>query len=69
MKICSKTHQIAAIQKKNLRGTYPQTPLANAWLRHASQTAPRHTTCPAPKKLAPLDKSYIRPWTTAKKFI
>ena len=38
----------------------PRTPLVNAWLRDALQ---------APKKLAPLGKSCIRPWTTTEKFI
>ena len=37
MKICSKTHQIA--QFKIFSGeACPRTPLANAWLRHASQS-------------------------------
>ena len=31
----------------------PQTPLANAWLRHASQAASRHATRPAPQKFSP----------------
>ena len=37
--MCSKTHQIAQL-KKFFRGSMPPNPLANAWLRHASQ-APR----------------------------
>ena len=44
MKICSKTHQIAPF-KKNFGEACPRTPLANAWLRHAS-----HAT-PPPKKI------------------
>ena len=36
MKICSKTHQITPFPKK-FRESMPRTPLANAWLRHASQ--------------------------------
>ena len=40
-----------------------QTPLAHTWLRHASQAPPQK------KKLAPLGKSCIRPWTTTEKFI
>ena len=39
MKICSKTHQIAPL-KIFFRGSMPPNPLANAWLRHASQTPP-----------------------------
>ena len=35
-KIFSKTHQIAPFKKNFLGGAYPQTPLANAWLRHAN---------------------------------
>ena len=39
MKICSKTHQIVPL--KNFFGeACPRTPLANAWLRHASQAPP-----------------------------
>ena len=34
------------IQKKIFRGTMPPNPLANAWLRHASQAPPP----PPPKK-------------------
>ena len=61
---------ICTIQKNFLGGACPRTPLANAWLvRHVSQAASRHATRPAPKKLAPLGKSCIRPWTTAKKII
>ena len=43
MKICSKTHQTAPF-KIFWGGSIPRTPLANAWLRHASQ---------APKKSWP----------------
>ena len=31
----------------------PQTPLTNAWLRHASQDASRHATRPALQKVHP----------------
>ena len=37
MKICSKTHQIAQFKKKFSGKHAPEPPLANAWLRHASQ--------------------------------
>ena len=30
-----------------------RTPLANAWLRHASQAASRHAIRPAPQKVGP----------------
>ena len=39
MKICSKTHQIAPF-KTIFRGSMPRTPIANAWLRQASQAPP-----------------------------
>ena len=42
------------------RGSMPPNPIANAWLRHASQTS---------QKGGPLGKSCIRPWTTTEKFI
>ena len=53
MKICSKTHQIAPF-KKNWGEACPRTPLANR---------------KPPKKVGPLGKSCIRPWTTTEKFI
>ena len=58
MKICSKTLQIAPL-KFFFGEAFPQTPLANAWLRHASQ---------APQKVGAPGKSCIRPWTTSEKF-
>ena len=39
MKICSKTHQIAPF-KTIFRGSMPRTPIANPWLRQASQAPP-----------------------------
>ena len=48
------------IQKIFSRRSMPQTPLANDWLRHASQ---------ASQKVGPLGKSCIRPWTTTEKSI
>ena len=59
MKICSKTHQIAPF-KNYFSGKHAPNPLANAWLRHASQVL---------KKLATFGKSCIRPCTTTAKFI
>ena len=59
MKICSKTHQIAPFKKFIFGEACPRTLLANAWLRHASQ---------APKKVGPLGKFCLRPWTTTEKF-
>ena len=51
MKRWSKTHQITPYQK-NFPGKHaPESPIANAWLREASQAASRHATRPAPKKL------------------
>ena len=47
------------IQKNLFVEACPRTLLANAWLRHPSQ---------APKKVGPLGKSCIRPWTTTEKF-
>ena len=67
MKICSKTHQIAPL-KYFFSGKHAPNPLANAWLRHASQTPP-----PPKKKIdAPLGKSCIRRMankSTTEKFI
>ena len=40
MKICSKTHQIAPF-KKNFGEACPRNPLANAWLRYASEAPPQ----------------------------
>ena len=51
MKICSKTQQIATFKKKFPGKHAPEHPLSDAWLRHVSQAASRHTTRPAPKKL------------------
>ena len=59
MIICSKTHHNAPL-KIFFGETCPRTPLANAWLRHASK---------APKKLVPLGKYCIRPRTTTEKFM
>ena len=67
MKISSKTHQIAPF--KIFWGKHAPNPLANAWLPHVLQAALRHATRPAPQKVAHLGKSYVRPWTTTKKFI
>ena len=64
MKLCSKTHQITPFKKISCR-SMPPNPLANAWLRHASQVA---CNSPSPQKVPPpLGKSCIRPWTTTKK--
>ena len=52
--------------KKFSRGSMPQTPLANAWVRHASQAASRHATRPAFQKVGP---PLANPFTTTKKFI
>ena len=43
MKICSKTHQVAPF-KNIFSEKHAPNPLANAWLRHASQ---------APQKIGP----------------
>ena len=51
MKICSKTHQIAP-SKKFPWEACPRTPLANAWLRHASKAASRHANSPSPPKIS-----------------
>ena len=48
------------IQKDFFWGSMPPNPIANVWLRHASQ---------APQNVAPLGKSCIRPWATTEKFI
>ena len=39
------------IKKKILGEACPRTALANAWLRHESQAASRHATCPSPQKV------------------
>ena len=58
------------IKKKIIEEAYPRTALANAWLRHESQAASRHATCPSPQKVElSLSKTYVRPWTTTKKCI
>ena len=65
MKICSKTHHLKIFPGE----VCPRTPLANAWLRHASQAA---CDSPSPPKVPPTPgKSYIGllSWTTTKKFI
>ena len=41
--------------KHFFREACPRTPLAKAWLRHASQAPPLNNSCP------PLGKSSIRP--------
>ena len=47
----------SCIIKKNIGEACPRIALANAWLRHESQAASRHATCPPPKKLSyPLAK-------------
>ena len=48
MKICSKTHQIARFPKKFSGEACPQTPLANAWLRNASQASSPKKKLPPP---------------------
>ena len=52
MKICSKRTKLHHLKKFSW-GSMPPTSLANAWLRHASQVASRHATCPAPQKVGP----------------
>ena len=52
------------IPKQIFGETCPQTPLANAWLRNASQAT--HPPPPQTKIVAPLGKSCIRPRTTEK---
>ena len=59
----SKTHQIAPFKKSFLVKRAPEPP------SHASQATLRHATRPAPQKVGPPWQSYIRPWTTTKKFI
>ena len=54
--------------KTNILGeACPRTPLANAWLRHASQAASRHAIRPAPQKVGPPGKSCIRPYVHTNK--
>ena len=45
--------------KKFIRGRMPPKPPSKRLLRHTSQV---------PKKVGPLGKSCIRPWTTTEKF-
>ena len=69
MKICSKTQKIAPFQK-NSPGMHALEPPSKrlATPRVASSFAACNSPSP-PKRWAPLDKSYILPWTTTKKFI
>ena len=61
-KIYSKTHQIVPF-KKTIRGSMPPNPPSKRLATSRVASPP-----PKKKKVGPLGKSCIRPWTTTEKF-